>query len=372
MNRSLSYSGSLLVALLAATQPASADRPGTPNNEKAYPCGVPENAVKGGYPNVCVEFNNTASEPVRFDVETTLNGAPLAANRPKADCFHDEPIRGKRGQGCIGCEVGGFHGSIYGCEVATHYNSGGGPPAVGKTGDTRSNKSVVLPQGFVLRNLEYNSTYCFRLKARRVSDDMVSERWSNRVCATTGQPSKPVKPSAPINVAADFVRGGPTSSKVIVKWKVHQPHYSTEVHVYKKYYDEPDSEYVEVTNEDRNSAVDTLVDIMTKDELRSGGSTRIPSIHYKVCLQKTGGTACARPVSSFTPGKGIETAPQGDVTNKTPPVQVDAAPPGDVIGHTPPAGVETEADVVAPPAKNKSGIITRRPNVIRKPDVIVR
>jgi len=58
---------------IAAGDAAARDRPGTPNGEKAYACGDQFNQP----PAVCVDVNNTASEPVRIEVDVTLNGVRM-------------------------------------------------------------------------------------------------------------------------------------------------------------------------------------------------------------------------------------------------------------------------------------------------------
>lgn len=68
---------------------AARDRPGTPNEEKAYACGDSLNRL----PAVCVEVNNTASEPVYFETEVTLDGEAVARGALGGDveCLNTTP-----------------------------------------------------------------------------------------------------------------------------------------------------------------------------------------------------------------------------------------------------------------------------------------
>jgi hypothetical protein len=149
---------------------AARDRPGTPNNVVAGQCWRPNSS---GKPFACLFFNNTASEPVVFEPEATANGQPY-----KGSYSQCENINLLDGHVCAQQFVaaGGWVSS---------YDGGKHELAVN------------------VRDLEFDTQYCFRLRARRLSDGVVSEQWSNWSCEhTPPAPPAPAKPAYTIDFFA--------------------------------------------------------------------------------------------------------------------------------------------------------------------------
>jgi hypothetical protein len=61
----------------------------------------------------------------------------------------------------------------------------------------------VPPQGLEVQDARPGDEYCFAFRARRMSDQVVSARWSNWTCATA-RPLPP-KPAAPSHLSARFL-----------------------------------------------------------------------------------------------------------------------------------------------------------------------
>lgn len=145
----------IAIVISLAGQPASArDRPGTPNNLTLRDCGVDNNAES-----ICGTFSNTATEDVVIELTITENGQPTSPGV------------------VLGCQA-----YVYRDPTAQHV------PCVGQIqhyGDGQ----------FDLRGAKFGTTYCIQLRARRTSDQVVSEIWSAPSCLTTG-PAPPF-PSAP-------------------------------------------------------------------------------------------------------------------------------------------------------------------------------
>ena len=84
-------------AVTIVSQPALADRPGGPANATASACGDKLRRP----PAICVTFDNTASEPVRFMAELTIDGQPVSpltlagqivCDRPQTSCVASRTI----------------------------------------------------------------------------------------------------------------------------------------------------------------------------------------------------------------------------------------------------------------------------------------
>jgi hypothetical protein len=209
----LIIAGLTMMAVTMAPTPAVADRPGTPNAERAYECWGFYTVEKqwAQRPAICVEFTNTASELVKFDIGTSLNGAtlPNGAMRDKAGCMVPATTKYTciAGFNLAGVNIGTQTGHPFNWNALTLVVPGvqigaGMTYLLGndeiKRLFTEQKGGDIARQGFLVKDLEWDANYCFRFKARRMSDDMVSEQWSNWACAhTSAQPAKPVKPPPP-------------------------------------------------------------------------------------------------------------------------------------------------------------------------------
>ena len=314
------------------------DRPGTPNNEKAYRC----NDVLRTAPAVCVEFDNTASEPVRFDIEFTVNGTKVDDGRPPAKCTRAGGPRK-------------YQKPLTNCEAATHFNqgSGRGYAVVGRTSiDTDRFGNTVLPQAFRLNDLEYDSTYCFRFKARRVSDQVVSETWSNWVCAQTG--GQPPKPSAPQNLVAVYTPGGldwrTNPPLVVLQWSPGDRS-AVEQIVLKESPKTLPSGFFEIKRVEGEVA--RFVDTPTEAEVDPNGGTA--TIFYRVCAVNISGKSCSKPASTFRPPLDVKEGSPGvgdvlDQLKPKVPVEVESGQSvGEVIQETTPPTAEDKKGVFEKP-----------------------
>jgi hypothetical protein len=214
-----------LSALATISPPAAArDRPGTPNAEKARACGdwLTER------PAVCVEFNNTASEPVWFETELTIDGEPAAVPElgRRIFCLNMTPGLSKEEQAkYVRSQITGMYeqppysrvAPSHRCEAASSLITSKAKFAIAKLKTSEFDEATqmsVRPQGIRIDELEPLSNYCFRFRTRRVSDEVVSAQWSNWACAQTR--AIPAKPTAPTGVRATFLAAdwdGSASSK---------------------------------------------------------------------------------------------------------------------------------------------------------------
>ncbi|MEP7301857.1 MAG: hypothetical protein ABI699_10040 [Caldimonas sp.] len=228
-----------LSALAALAQPAAArDRPGTPTAEKAYACG---DSLKR-QPAICAEVDNTASEPVYFETQVTLAGAPVepGALGGTVDCLTNTPRLSDEEKEKYTCSritgvcehppasrLAGSHR----CEAAKSLSGRSfartaGAVATMKTGafDREAGRGVA-PQGIIIRDVAPLSEYCLRFRTRRVSDQVVSAQWSNWACAQAR--SLPARPTAPYKPSATFVAASwagnsdskPLPNRVILRWE---------------------------------------------------------------------------------------------------------------------------------------------------------
>ncbi len=151
----------LVAGVFAFAAPAAADRPGTPNNVTAHNCS--DSILEK--PQVCFEFDNTASETVKIEIRTTRDG-PLVKLESK-------------------------------CEPSTRcYMENVAYPGISEA-ERKDNPGRDMNL-FTHRavNLDYDATYCASFRARRVSDDMVSDIWSAAGCVRTEHP--PAVPDVPV------------------------------------------------------------------------------------------------------------------------------------------------------------------------------
>src|SRR5262249_31162158 len=161
---------------LAMTSPALADRPGTPNNERATTCNYLTEK-----PMVCVSFNNTATELVTFDIQFTVDGVevdgsyeqgqgPAQGRRPYATELQ-RPVE-YHPRGCVGpgCVTAAALPNYLGDAINVFMNGHPNHWAMGKTGEEAEYGSALPPEGFRIVDLDYGVTYCFRFKARRYRD----------------------------------------------------------------------------------------------------------------------------------------------------------------------------------------------------------
>jgi hypothetical protein len=163
----------LFVLLAAATTilpaPAEArDRPGTPNQEQLSVCGTPGPTYR---PILCGRFNNSASEKIRVEIQATRNGASYPLDAAAINCAN------------LG--------------TTTRNPNGTYSPATDKGCYT---PAQILDRKdfyyvFATGPLDFGAQYCIRFRARRTSDQVVSEQWSNYACTQT--PAVPPKPGKP-------------------------------------------------------------------------------------------------------------------------------------------------------------------------------
>jgi hypothetical protein len=160
---------------LALTQPAVArDRPGTPNQQSLTVC----NWLPFNYrPLLCGIFHNTASENVRFEMEVTRNGAPFTIGPATMTC---NPNGGHK--------IPGGNGTYAQDEICWH------PAEAYQRDKDVAHGGIDWPYTFV-NPADFNTAYCVRFRARRTSDQVVSELWSNWACTKT--PAQPSAPSLP-------------------------------------------------------------------------------------------------------------------------------------------------------------------------------
>jgi hypothetical protein len=142
-------------AMFGAIGPAAADRPGTPNNLAAHDCG---GIYEDGAETVCGSFTSTSTEKVIYESQITENGKPagpgLVMDCPRQNFVYPNV--------CV--NVGKWH-----------------------------DHEVVE---YMVTHAKFDTTYCIAFRARRVSDQMVSELWSNQDCVHTApRPPPPAKPT---------------------------------------------------------------------------------------------------------------------------------------------------------------------------------
>jgi len=227
--------GVIAVASLAAfaglpsTDVVARDRPGTPSLAATWVCDP-----RAGSLSVCTMFSNTATERVFFEAELTVNGI-TPAERPKAICLGRVPPPKCNLQDKFACprELERQQAPKTACHAARSFNGRSpGDEVEGRTtrnGEERPWLKPILGEGVQLTQLEHDTEYCFRFRARRTEDGVVSEKWSNWACATTPPAHiAPKKPGPPSGVTLDYYDTGrepiPYSAAyayatMIVAWK---------------------------------------------------------------------------------------------------------------------------------------------------------
>jgi hypothetical protein len=149
-----------VVGVVGSTSVEARDRPGTPVETEIWPCPGP-----GGRIDVCVRWTNTSGmvltplgmrrELVGFEVEMLKNGNKYG---PSVSCLAPEE------SACWNPAFKGYY-----------------------TTPNQSPNSTINKVGFKILDADPNTKYCFRLRARRQSDDVVSANWSGTTCVTTGE-----------------------------------------------------------------------------------------------------------------------------------------------------------------------------------------
>jgi len=350
-NAKLALSTIALMAVLAPTASEARDRPGTPNNERAYVC-----QSFNGSAAVCVNFDNTANEHVFFETEFTGNGVHVSP-RPKAECLDRMPAPKNCKSNKLGCAINTIQQMKMACHAGRSFlGRRSGDESWGRTGATNRDDFFLPypPEGFRVANLEPGTEYCFRFRARRVSDDVVSQNWSNWACATTpgdaeAEPQPQVsRPSPPSAVTAEFVPGGKDyrthPPKVIVKWR---PAKGAETYSIDKMQSgdlKAGGSYEPVTP-GKGSDIELM---QVFDELTSDETEIIESsgITYRVCAVNAAGKACSQK-STYAMLDGVQDqshANSDDIaTAPPPPTQV---PPPE---KSSPAPIPHAEDMVAVP-----------------------
>ena len=280
----------------------------------------------------------------------TANGVKIVEGRPKADCLD----RGKSCKGSL-CGTSGYHGPVYNCDAAGHFNrgSGGSAPASGRTRiDQDKFGRTVLPQGFRINDLEYDTDYCFRFKARRASDGVVSEAWSNWACVHTAA-NPPPKPSAPQGVVADYIAGGIDwrikPPKVALKWTMAGGAGQT---VQKKSEAWETKSFSEVKKLDRYAT--EFVDVLAEKDFFPDG--RASTIFYRICAVNISGTTCSQPASTFRPPLDVEQ--EGPGVGET----LDELKPKESVEVSPGQGVGDVLKETTPPASAEKLGVTKKSN----------
>lgn len=159
-----------LLAVASAVLPRAADardRPGTPSQEQLTICGTPAPSYR---PVLCGRFDNTASEKIRVEIQATRNGASYSLDVSAINCSNVPTSRNPNGT----YTPSGQEGCYTPAQILE-----------------RKDYYYVFQTGPV----DFSTQYCVRFRARRTSDDVVSEQWSNYACAQT--PATPPKPGKP-------------------------------------------------------------------------------------------------------------------------------------------------------------------------------
>lgn len=196
----------VLVGGVSAPGPAGArDRPGTPNQEALFVCGY-----KFLYtPTLCGIFHNTATEVVKIEMEMTRNGTPFAYNPERLDCRN---ITNRVHQNTAVLNRGGAPAAVPGVHFTTD-------EICFELSRTYGRKKDDPDYGYIfeLENADFSAQYCARFRARRASDQVVSEKWSNYACVQTPpKPPKPAKPSFSVSFSGSQAYGVPQSGDATV------------------------------------------------------------------------------------------------------------------------------------------------------------
>jgi hypothetical protein len=152
-------------------------------------------------PIVCVYFKYEGGDPAGFWIEWTENGEAMPSDLgTRATCNYNYAL----------CDALAWF----------HRPSSGSPRYV---------KAAVADQGFQLTQLPYDTEYCFRFAAIN-EDNLVSDHWTDWVCARTPPP-----PPAPVgsigNPRLSIIQGVPargvsipeTPTRILIEWDKPAP-----------------------------------------------------------------------------------------------------------------------------------------------------
>jgi hypothetical protein len=283
----------LIAASLLLTFAASAAaRPGTPSSVAVSQCPGndkdPAESLYGKLPKVCVVLTNTAYQRVSFDVGFAINGVPSDVQPVKnqVDCFDSRTI------GCI-----------------PGFNLGDTLPHSHRTATVRRGDPIP-PEGFFIRDLAFDTKYCFRFRARD-EDGYVSELWTQWSCVQTKpQPKVPEAPS----VSVQFVPAGWSSEKrtyqhdhIVMSWATP----SEEVSGFTVSSSSPDATY--------GKEIPSIVQGHFHAGMRSAEfvlppmskNGRAPDVRVVVCAENYSGKRCSRPVSARPVSAAVDMAREG-------------------------------------------------------------
>lgn len=330
---------------VVATPAEARDRPGTPNNEKAYACG---NHL-AQLPQICVEFYNTASERVTFETEVTRDGVPLPPGTLATLCPRQ-----------FSCHVGlALAGGRFG--IATEGRTGSG-----------SGLNYVWPEGFIVKDVEPRVEHCFRFRARRVSDQVVSERWSNWACAAGRD--LPPKPSPPVNVSAQYfpatwVGNTPYANRVVLKWSNSANAASFTVHGQTHPYGEWVGTYADAewTKSYRGGRPDYADTVIVRPEVVAAGGNPV-----EFCAHNVSGKACVRTLVSrlVDPQTHVVDAPNaGAEALRQPPRLRATTQPLPAPGRKDeplPVATPPKLGILGPPSAGAS-VLRAQPKVLQQP-----
>lgn len=150
-------------------------RPGTPNNVQVWNCPGPGATV-------CVRWTNRAKglqfvgkrEEVGFDIELRQNNQQIPTDKIVFEC---RPQQNPMGVPCFNIRVRTY------------------------TVLEPSNPDHPVNQVFFSFRGDYDTNYCFRVRARRNSDNMVSAQWSANTCVkSASRPTPQVPPGGEANI----------------------------------------------------------------------------------------------------------------------------------------------------------------------------
>ena len=282
----------LAPCFLAVTGAEAVDRPGTP-------IGVVVGAdmTPGRLPAIAVHFHNTANEIVTFWCEWKVNGElrgdPLKSlSYPKIQCLKTASCTGVLN-----------HSTTAADRVQKPVESLGI-----KVGTTSEPIEVAKDKGFEIVDLDWDTEYCFHLKARIESSGIVSGEWSQWSCGRT--PPLPPLPAAFPRPVATFLPGetggvsgrsidGINPDRVLLEWENAggAAHYEIEG---------PGRPYKNAWSFANNVFVDSM---KTKQTALFDVSGQAPPYFYTICAVNARGRRCSGRVSTtLIRGKAVTAA----------------------------------------------------------------
>jgi hypothetical protein len=326
-------------AVTIVSQPALADRPGGPANATASACGDKLRRP----PAICVTFDNTASEPVRFMAELTIDGQPVSPLTLAGQIVCDRPQTSCVASRTISFDFG-----------ADPFHIGALPKTNGKSWSINADGSgYVPPEGFeIVNNVAPGSTYCLRFRAIRASDNMWSEAWSNWACAQAR--SLPPQPAPPFNVSVKCFpaewdgtsRSKPLPHRAVVTWDGVADAGKYTIEINGKIYEVSDYKWP-----DGSGKREQMIEI--PPEQVEG------CVQAKICAENVAGRSCIQTLVGYAPP-----APYSDVkgpsraaTSLFPPIEPppsaglhpERGPPSSAGALFP--GIRPPPDVVIPPGQ---------------------